>query len=352
MYNLSDVFREIASIPAPSGYEQSIRASLMRLVSSYVDEYNVDIQGNLICYRHGSCVSRHQTIMFVAHMDEIGMMVSYIEDSGYIRFAGIGGVDFMSYKGRNVKILHENTEVRGVIGARPVHMMRKGWDNKDFDDSCLWIDIGLTGKEDVEKLVSVGDCIILDSLFVEMPNSLISSRGCDNKAGVLTLLRMLELIKDIDCESDIVIVFSVQEETGLRGAKTASYSVAPDICISVDVVHATDYPTVNKSKYGDIRVGNGPVIPIGSDFTSSVQHDLKDLSEQMSIKTQSLAMSGVSGTDSGAVQVIRAGCATGLVGIPCRYMHAPIEIVSLKDIENASLVVAEFCKTKISENEY
>ena len=345
MYRPREIFEGLVQTGRPSGYEQPTGEWLMHILAPYVNDCIVDIHGNLICRKRGVGTKENQTIMFVAHMDEIGLMVSYIEESGYIRFSKIGGVDLRLLKGRNVIIMHEGSEVRGVIGATPIHM-RKSGDCKETDESDLWIDIGVQGKEAVEKIVSIGDCIVTDSLLVEMSNGIISSRGCDNQAGVAALVGMLDLLKDVSCELDIVVVCSVQEEVGLRGAKTASYSVSPDICISVDVVHATDYPTVNKSKYGDIRIGNGPVIPLGTDFTFSIQRYIKELSVRMDIKCQSLAMSGTSGTDSGAVQVCKAGCATGLVGIPCRYMHTPVEIVSLNDIEDTSLILAEFCKTR------
>ena len=136
----------------------------------------MDIHGNLICRKRGVGTKENQTIMFVAHMDEIGLMVSYIEESGYIRFSKIGGVDLRLLKGRNVIIMHEGSEVRGVIGATPIHM-RKSGDCKETDESDLWIDIGVQGKEAVEKIVSIGDCIVTDSLLVEMSNGIISSRG-------------------------------------------------------------------------------------------------------------------------------------------------------------------------------
>ena len=276
-------------------------------------------------------------------MDEVGLMVSYIEETGFIRFTRIGGVDLLLLKGRNVKIMHDGVEIPGIIGAKPFHMKKNG-ENKDMDESDLWIDIGISGKEEVESIVSVGDSIVIDAPLVNLPNDLIAARGCDNKAGVISLVRMLELIKDSDLESDIVAVFSVQEEVGFRGAKTASFFVSPDVCIAIDVAHATDYPSVNKSKYGDIRIGLGPVISMGSDLTPSIQSRLKSIAVQKDVAYQQLALSGSSGTDANAVQVTRAGCATGLISIPCRYMHTPTEVVSLQDIESVSMVLSEFCK--------
>ncbi len=339
---LSGIVKSILQLISPSGHEKTIAKTLKKSVIDYVDSITEDAIGNLICRKYGKDPQTNKTIMFVAHMDEIGLMVTYIEDSGYIRFTRIGGVDLMLLKGRNVKIVHGDTEVFGVIGTTPIHMRRNG--NKDLEESDLWIDIGVTDKEEVEKLISIGDCIVIDAPLVELPNQLISSRACDNKAGVASLLMMLNLIKDDVCENNIVVVFSAQEEVGLRGAKTATYSVSPDVCIAVDVAHATDYPSVNKSKYGDIRLGKGPVIPIGSDLTPCTQKELKNISQNLELDYQLLALSGCSGTDVNAAQVTMAGCATGLISIPCRYMHTPVEVVSLSDIENVAQILAEFCK--------
>lgn len=333
--------KEMVNIISPSGYEHTIIQTLKKYVSQYVDSVTEDTLGNLICRKN--CGQNNQTVMFVAHIDEVGLMVSYIEESGYIRFTRIGGVDLLLLKGRNVKIVHNGTVISGVIGSVPIHMKKNG-NNKDLDESDLWIDIGVTDKDEAEKLVSIGDCIVIDAPVVELTNNQIVCRGCDNKAGVTSLLKMIELLNDIECKFNIVVVFSVQEEVGLRGAKVASYSVSPDICIAIDVAHATDYPSVNKSKYGDVRIGKGPVIPVGSDLSLSLQNQLKHLSHKLDIDYQQIALPGYSGTDINAVQVTKSGCATGLISIPCRYMHTPVEIVSLHDVENVAQILAEFCK--------
>ncbi|MDM8267771.1 M20/M25/M40 family metallo-hydrolase [Barnesiella viscericola] len=342
---LSRIVKSLFQFISPSGNEETIAKTLKEYVVNYVDSIYQDAIGNLICTKYSKDPQTNKTIMFVAHMDEIGLMVTYIEESGYIRFTRIGGVDLMLLKGRNVKIVHGDAEILGVIGTTPIHMRRNG-NNKDLEESDLWIDIGITDKEEVEKLISIGDCIVIDAPLVELPNQLISSRACDNKAGVVSLIRMLDLVKDDVVGNNIVLVFSAQEEVGLRGAKTATYSASPDVCIAVDVAHATDYPTVNKSKYGDVRIGKGPVIPVGSDLTPYIQKELKNISQNLGLDYQLVALSGCSGTDANAAQVTMAGCATGLISIPCRYMHSPVEVVSLSDIENVAQILAEFCRKK------
>lgn len=341
--DLIQLLQPISATVSPSGYEDNIRLLLKSIVLPLVDDCTEDVHGNLICYKHCSKPESCKTIMYIAHMDEVGLMVTYIEESGYIRFTCIGGVDLQILIGRNVKIIHNGTEIPGIIGAKPYHMKRHPVSG-DFEESELWIDIGVSGKEEAEKLVSVGDCVVIDTPFTKLPNGQIASRGCDDKAGVVALINMLGLIKDAHIKSNIVVVFSVQEEVGLRGAKTASYFVSPDTCIAVDVAHATDYPSINKAKYGDIRIGGGPVIPCGSDLTPAIQNSLKQISQQKGIIFQQLALSSPSGTDANAVQLTKDGCATGLISIPCRYMHTPVETISLVDVESVSEVLAEFCK--------
>lgn len=341
--SLTQLLKRISATVSPSGYEDNIRELLKSIITPLVDRYMEDVHGNLICYKDSPMTESNNTIMFIAHMDEIGLMVSYIEESGYIRFTCIGGVDLLILIGRNVKIIHNGVEIPGIIGAKPYHMKRHPV-NGDLDESELWIDIGVSGKEEAENKVSIGDCVVIDTPFIELPDGLIASRGCDDKAGVVTLINMLELLKNIAVKSNIVVVFSVQEEVGLRGAHTASYFVSPDICIAVDVAHATDYPSINRAKYGDIRIGKGPVIPCGSDLTPAVQNKLKQISLQKGISFQRLALSSPSGSDANAVQLTKNGCATGLISIPCRYMHTPVEMISLFDLDSISIVLSEFCK--------
>lgn len=339
----AQLLQHISAAASPSGYEDNIRLLLKTIISPLVDRCAEDVHGNLICYKYCPMPENCKTIMFIAHMDEVGLMVSYIEESGYIRFTCIGGVDLLILVGRKVKIIHDGVEIFGVIGAKPYHMKRHPL-SCDLDESELWIDIGVSGKAEAEKMVSIGDCIVLDSPYTELHDGLIASRGCDNRAGIVALINMLNLLKDVHIKSNIAVVFSVQEEVGLRGAKTASYFVSPDICIAVDVAHATDYPSINKAKYGNVCIGKGPVIPCGSDLTPTIQRTLKEISIQKGINFQQLALSCPSGTDANAAQITKNGCATGLICIPCRYMHTPVEIISLFDVDGVSLVLSEFCK--------
>lgn len=340
---VSKVLKELTSIPSPSGFESRIKKTITHFLSPYTDSIKEDIRGNLICTKLTKKTDHVKTLMFIAHMDEVGFMITYIEENGFIRFTNIGGIDVHILKGSPVQILHNDIIVNGVIGVKPAHMKKES-KHEDYDFSDLWIDIGVKNKEEALRFISVGDCAVIKSDYMEMPNNLISCRGCDDKSGIVALIKMMEILSDNKCPNNIVVVFSVQEEIGLRGAKTSSYNISPDICIAVDVAHATDYPTINKAKYGDIRLGNGPVIPFGQDFTVKIQKKLIDIAEKFNLKYQTLALSNYSGTDVNAVGVSKGGCMTGLLSIPCRHMHTPIEIVSLTDINDVGKILADFCK--------
>ena len=343
METIADKIKHVTSIYSPSGGEFSLRNLLKRKLEDFADEIIEDVLGNLIVHKYAKRKDSEETLMLVAHMDEVAMMVSYIDENGYLRVSNVGGVDANIMKGRKVVVLHEGNYVHGVIGVHPFHMLKE-MPKKEVDFSDLWIDIAASNKSEAEKMVSVGDYVLIDSNVQFLANNCVSSRACDDKVGVVILWDILEKIFSSDIDTNIVAVFSVQEEVGLRGAKVASFNIRPDYCIAIDVVHASDYPNVDKYKYGQIGIGNGPVIPLGTNFTLSVQKNLMNAAEKESITFQRLALPISSGTDINAAQTSSIGCKTGLVAIPCRYMHSPVEVISIQDVENCIKLLLQFVK--------
>lgn len=340
-----DLQRKITAIPRPSGYEIEAKKTFIELVSPFVDNCTEDIHGNVIATKYGKT---DKTIMLTAHIDEIGMVITYIEDNGFIRFNIIGGGDLSLFPGRSIIINHKDKKTPGVIGSLPIHLRKHKTNNcsEDLDASDLWIDIGTNSKEETEQYVSVGDYAVFNSSLTSLHDAHITSRGLDDSVGVVTLIEIIsKLPKDLDYT--ICLVASIQEEIGLRGAMTATYTVQPNICIAIDVTHATDYPSINKSKYGDIRLGKGCVIPYGADMTPSIQEKLRFIAQNEKISFQTEVCPKSSGTDIHAIQVVRGGCATGLISIPCRYMHTPVEVVSTNDIQSAIDILIKFCTTTI-----
>ncbi len=342
--NIVETLKQLVDTPSPSGFERNVQNIISCYMAKYLDKVSEDIHGNLICVRESNNSICAKTIMLMAHIDEIGMMVTYVEPFGLVRFAKIGGIDAQLLPGHTVSILHEDCSIKGVVGSLPIHMKNKETQKNSLDFSEMWIDIGVTSREEALKKIQIGDPIVIDSTTNYLSDTIIASRACDDKAGVTTLIRTAEILKESNNPNKVVFITSVQEEIGTRGAITASYNINSDVCIVIDVTHATDYPNVQKSKYGEISLGKGVVIPLGSDLSIPIQRQLMNLATERKIPFQRSALPGSSGTDAHAVQVSRGGCLTGLLSIPCRYMHTPVECISLMDLEYTAALLAAFCE--------
>lgn len=256
MIDLKESIKALCAIASPSGYEDGVISFLKDKLSSYNNlEILRDTLGNLIVFKRGRSDNK---LMIVAHCDEIGFVVKYIDNLGFVRFAPVGGVDVSILNGLRVIIKHQGKNVEGVIGARPIHFARSEKKEKAKNDSSiadLWIDIGASDKDVATSLVSVGDAISFMPDFSELNGDLFSSKSIDNRVGIATLLAVIDAVYETETNSCLSFVFSVQEELGLRGAITAGYKINPDECIAVDVTHATDYPNIDKNCFGDIRLG-------------------------------------------------------------------------------------------------
>lgn len=343
MFDIKNVIKDLCSISSPSGYEMNITSFLKCYLSRY-DNIIIteDCIGNIIVEKKGNC---NTVVMLVAHCDEIGFAVKYIDESGYIHFSPLGGIDPSIVRGRDVVIKHQEHTVCGVTGARPLFLSKNN-KSKDIDISDLWIDIGACSKTEALNIVSIGDPITFKPHFNELSNNIFSSKCIDNRVGVAILISLIDRLQNINTIASLFFVFSVQEEVGLRGVITAGYNIHPNIGIAIDVTHATDYPTINKNAFGEIKLGKGPSIPVGPNFSSLVQNKLRDIATQNHIGYQVESISGFSGTDVAELQLLRGGCKSGLLSIPCRYMHTPIETASYDDVLSAIEILFEFCTSK------
>ena len=326
--------RHLCKFSSPSGYEENISLYLGGIMSKIGFNVYSDAIGNIICQRKGKEDFR---VMFIAHCDEVGFVVKYISDDGYVYFSNLGKTDVSLLYGRNVLISHEGDNVPGVIGTVPAHLGGNDVNNKDI--SNLWIDLGTYSKEETEHLVSIGDSITIQTEFWGLGNDMISSKALDNRSIIAALLDVCERIKEKDLPFNLYVVFSVQEEVGLVGSASASFAVKPNLCIALDVTHSTDIPGVDRRKYGDIRMNKGPVIPVGSNLSPLLQHKIRNIAKYKGIPFQIEALPGFSGTDIAQVQVTGSGCYTGLISTPCRYMHSPVETVSERDLKHMSQLI-------------
>ncbi len=337
---LLDFFTELLESPSPSGFEQPTQKVFKQFVSSYADNVQSDVNGNVIAVKEGAGSKR---IMLIGHGDEIGLMVKYIDDNGYLRFSAIGGVDVAILQGLKVDIHSSNGIVRGVIGKKPFHLMKKDGSEKQLIMEELWIDIGAKDKQEALSMVSVGDPVTFIRGVELLPNGLINSKAIDNKVGIFIAAAVLKALEGKTTNASIYAVSGVQEEVSYKGSYTSTYQIAPDIGIAVDVTHATDYPSVDKAIFGDITVNGGPAVARGSRINPHVYELLIKSAKKTGIAYQIEPIPGDSRTDAEAIHISREGVAAGIVSVPCRYMHTPGEIVSLNDVEAIVTLLTEFC---------
>lgn len=342
---------KLLEAPSPSGYEQPAQRIFREYVTDNCDEVTTDVIGNVYAKIAGKGENLPK-VMIVGHTDEVGLQVKYINDGGFLYFAAVGGVDAHLTPGKRVFVHTEKGAIAGVIGKKPIHLM----DAKDRETVVKldnqYIDIGAKDKKEAQKLVRVGDAITFESQFTRLLGDRVSSRGFDDKAGVFVVAEVLRLLKTSGkkLNVDLYGVSSVQEEIGLRGGTVSSYSVNPDVGICVEVDFATDQPDVEKKHNGEVAVGKGPILARGA----NINHHLFDLlckaADKEKIAIQHTASPRGTGTDANVMQISRGGVATALVKIPLRYMHTPIETVSLTDLENAAkLIVSVLGKIESKE---
>ncbi len=334
-------FRDLLNVCAPSGHEQPAQKIYREFVEPYCDEVQNDVNGNCIAIKKGK---GKRKLLISGHADEIGLMVSYIDDDGRIYFQSLGGPDLSVLNTSRVVILHGEKKIHGVI-CRPHYFFKKGADREKIPSlDQHWIEIGAKDKKEVEKLVSIGDVATFEPNYTALRNNTILSKATDDRTGVYVAAAVLKELAGEEIDVNLYCVASVQEETGLRGARTSAYGINPEIGLAVDVTFDSTTPGMEKKKMGEVKIGDGPVIAVGSSINPRVYGMLKDAADKAKIKYQIEPASSYTGTDIDIIQLTRAGVATGLISIPCRYMHSPSEMVSLKDLDEAAKLIAEFVR--------
>ncbi|MFQ3611012.1 MAG: M42 family metallopeptidase [Fimbriimonadales bacterium] len=333
--------KTIVNTPSPSGYEQRAGEVYRAYTREFADKVETDVMGNVIASINPDATPR---VMFAGHMDEIGFIVKYISEEGYLYFGPIGGHDPVIPVGQRVWVHTKSGAIYGVIGKKPIHLLEDDERGKAPKLHDLWVDIGAKNKADAQAHVRIGDPITIAQEFQEMQNGFATARGFDNKMGSFIVAEALRLLAENRPSCGVFAVATVQEEIGLRGARTSAYGVDPHIGIAVDVTHASDYPSVDKKRVGEIIPGKGPVICRGANINPRVFELLVETAESEGIPYQIEAAGGGTGTDANAMQISRAGMATGLVSVPLRYMHTPCELLALDDVENAARLLAGFTR--------
>jgi len=328
-------FKELVEAPSPSGYEQPAQRILRRHLEGCADELRGDVMGNLIA-RVAAVSEGAPRLMLAGHCDEIGFMVRYIDEQGFIWFGAIGGVDPHLIPGQRVLIHAADGAIPGVVGKKPIHLIESKDRDKVIKLTSQFIDIGCSSREEVEKLVAVGDPITFAVGLERLQGDRVTSRAFDDKMGAFIVARVVqEVARRGKPPVELYGVSTVQEEVGLRGGTTSAYGVHPDIGIAVEVGFATDFPEVNKKELGEIKVGAGPVITRGANINPRLFELLIETARAEDIPVQVVGNPRATGTDANVMQLSRGGVATGLVTVPLRYMHTPVEVLSLGDVENA-----------------
>ncbi len=329
MEDLKKYVEDISRTSAVSGFEDEISERVVSVIKDKVDDIRTDRLGNVCAFKKGTGPERLK-ILFDAHMDQIGMMITKIEENGILRFTGIGGLNPLTLFGKRVRIFGRQ-ELYGIIGMKPPHLSTKEDLSTVEPVEKLFIDAGFSSKEEAGRTVAVGDTALPDSHFSELLGNNYTGAGFDNKAGVLTLISFALLLERTINYHDVYLLFASQEEVGLRGAKVGGYAVDPDIAVVCDVTFADPV-----GDFVDISTGKGPVIGKGPNFFPPLAKKICDIAKREDIPFQDEVEPRPGGTDAYYLQITKLGVYTAGISIPLRYMHSPGEIINLKDIYRAS----------------
>ncbi len=334
-----DFLKRLMSAISPSGYELDAVRVFRKEAESFAAEVRTDVHGNTDVVIHPGGSPR---VMLAGHYDEIGFIVTLVDSNGYLWVAPIGGWDAQIPQGQRVSIRTEKGVVPGIIGKVPVHVQKPDDRNRVTPLTDLWVDIGAKNKKEAEKMVSVGDPMVIDQGVAELPNGRLAGRAFDDRAGAFVVLEAARRLAEMSPKAEIHAVGTVQEEIGSRGAVTSSFGIAPDIGIAVDVTFATDHPMMDSAekREGKVSLGGGPVLSRGANINPVLYEHLLKTAKARKIQVQIVADGRATPTDADPMQISRAGVAAALVSIPLRYMHTPSEIVSVDDLDRTVELIA------------
>ena len=341
--------QQLVETPSPSGYEHEVQKLVRERIRPWCDSVRTDVVGNVFGIRNAGGKPR---IMLAGHCDQIGFIVQYITDEGFLHLEPIGGVDPVVATAQRVSIMTRGGLVPGVIGRKAIHLMDEEDRKKVPKIHELYIDIGANNLEDARKLVSIGDAGIFLQPYLELANERAVSMAFDNKMGTWIVTETLRLLHGREFNACVIGVSTVQEEIGLRGATASAFSSEAEVGIALDVAHGTDTPGIEKRKAGDFHVGKGPMIYRGANINPRVFELLVKAAEEEKIPYQVASAAKGTGTDANPMQLSRGGMATGLLSVPLRYMHTPNELLSLVDLEQTAKLLAAFCAGLAREHDF
>ena len=336
--------KRLLDTPAPSGFESAAAQLWREEAKTFAASVDGDVSGNSIAIVNPEGSPR---VMLAGHIDEIGVMITHIDDDGFLYFEGIGGWDPQVLVGQRIRLLARTESIIGVVGKKPIHLMKGDEKDKVSKIEDLWIDIGAKDRDAaVKRGVRVGDPGVIDAQLVELGDELIASRSIDNRIGAFVVLEALRLLAKKKAKAMVAAVATTQEEIGYAGggARTIAYTIDPQMAIVVDVTFASDAPGIEKKAVGEHKLGSGPVITRGSATNARMVERLAEIAEQEKIPYTLTAAPRYTATDADAIYLSRHGVATAVLSVPNRYMHSPNEIVSVSDVEATARLIAAFCQ--------
>lgn len=337
--------KRLLDTPGPSGFETAAARLWRTEAATFAERVDADVAGNSIATVG---VGGSPRVMLAGHIDEIGVMVTHIDDEGFLYIEGIGGWDPQVLVGQRIRFLSRDRHVLGVVGRKPVHLLKNDDKEKAVKLHDLWVDVGVRDRAGaLAKGVRVGDPGVVDCSLVDLGDGLIASRSIDNRIGAFVVLETLRVLAaGPRPAAEITAVATTQEEIGFHGggARTSAYSLDPQVAVVVDVTFSTDAPGIEKKQVGEHRLGSGPVLARGSAIHPLVFERLAETAEREGIPYTIQASPRYTSTDADAIYLQRAGVATAVVSLPNRYMHSPNEIVSLEDLDATVRLVAAFCR--------
>jgi putative aminopeptidase FrvX len=334
-----EVLHRLLTAPGPPGHEQAPAAVWREAAEQFADEVTLDGLGNSVARVNGG--SDHPLLAVIGHIDEIGLLVSHISDKGFLHVVQTGGWDPQVLVGQRVEVLTRSGTVGGVVGRKPIHVLEQDERKKAVELKGLHVDIGARDEEEARSLVREGDPIVVAAEPVDLRGDRVVSRALDNRLGVYVALEVARRVSEAGGGAGPVAgVAAVQEEIGSHGARTMAYGLEPDVAVVVDVTHATDAPGVSAGELGEHGLGSGPVITRGAVVSRPLNDLLDAAAESVGIECTTEAAGSATRTDADVVHMSRAGIPTAVVSIPLRYMHSPVEMVELGDVEAVIAVLA------------
>jgi len=332
--------KKLLSVPGPSGDEVNVSRLWRHEASSFIDDVHADISGSSIALLKGD----HPRVLLTGHIDEIGVMISHVEDEGFLSFLTIGFLDPQVMLGQRIKLLGRKRDIHGVIARKDTEFM----DDDERHQACklknLWIDIGARNRAEALEMIRVGSVGVIDGSIYDLPNDRLVSRALDNRIGAYTVLEVLRALSQNPPQATVAAAATTQEEISSFGAKTMAFSFKPDIALVIDVAYTTDTPESDKSSFGDVKLGGGPVFSRGAANNPVLYEKLLQTAERENIPYSVQIMPEYTATDADTVHFTREGVATAVISIPCRYMHTPNEMVQLTDVEKTIQFLVTFIR--------